>query len=131
MVMWVRMQEDSGRRRLLIVEDNNDTAQALKWGFEQLGYNVASAHDGPLALRVAAAFEPNVALVDISLPVMDGWELAKRLRIQHGGPLHLIALTGFDDDIHRTRSRDAGFAAHLVKPVDVDTIHRVVERLPD
>ena len=66
--------------RLLIVEDNDDTAQVLKWGLEQLGYAVAIAHNGPLALRVAESFSPQVALLDIGLPVMDGWELARRLR---------------------------------------------------
>jgi CheY-like chemotaxis protein len=124
------MQEVASRRRLLIVEDNDDTAHVLKWGLEQLGYQVAIAHNGPLALRLAEAFRPQVAVLDLGLPVMDGWELARRLRGQQAG-LHVIAVTGFAEDAARVRSAAAGFADHLLKPVDIDAIHAAVQRLPD
>lgn len=123
------MQEGVSLRRLLIVEDNDDTAHVLKWGLEQLGYQVEIAHNGPLALRVAQAFRPEVAVLDLGLPVMDGWELARRLRSQQPA-LQVIAVTGFGEDTARVRSADAGFAAHLLKPVDIDAIHAAVQRLP-
>jgi CheY-like chemotaxis protein len=123
------MQGVSERRRLLIVEDNDDTAHVLKWGLEQLGYDVAIAHNGPLALRVAKSFDPDIAVLDIGLPIMDGWELARRLRGQHE-KLHVIAVTGYVEDAARLRSEQAGFADHLLKPVDIDAIHRAVQRLP-
>lgn len=115
--------------RLLIVEDNDDTAQVLRWGLEQLGYAVEIAHNGPVALRLAQSFQPDVAVLDIGLPIMDGWELAKRLRTHRTG-LHVIAVTGYADDDHRQRSMDAGFSEHLTKPVDIDAIHAAVHRLP-
>lgn len=114
--------------RLLIVEDNDDTAHVLQWGLQQLGYEVAIAHNGPLALQVAHQFSPDVAVLDIGLPVMDGWELAKRLRGSRSG-LHVIAVTGYGDEDDRLRSSEAGFSAHLTKPVDIDAIHAVVQRL--
>jgi CheY-like chemotaxis protein len=123
------MQGVSERRRLLIVEDNDDTAHVLKWGLEQLGYDVAIAHNGPLALRVAKNFDPEIAVLDIGLPIMDGWELARRLRGQHEH-LQVIAVTGYAEDAARVRSEEAGFACHLLKPVDIDAIHRAVQRLP-
>jgi CheY-like chemotaxis protein len=115
-------------KRILIVEDNDETAHVLKWGLEKLGYAVAIAHNGPLALRVAESFEPEVAVLDIGLPVMDGWELARRLREQNE-ELHVIAVTGMNEDDARLRSESAGFSEHLVKPVNIDTIHAVVQRL--
>ena len=114
--------------RLLIVEDNDDTASVLRWGLEQLGYEVAIAHDGPVALQVAQTFSPDVAVLDLNLPVMDGWELAKRLRTRKSG-LHVIAVTGYGEDEARARSSQAGFSDHLTKPVDIDAIHAAVQRL--
>lgn len=124
------MQAPTRPRRLLIVEDNDDTAHVLKWGLEQLGYQVEIAHNGPLALRVAQKFSPDIAVLDIGLPVMDGWELARRLRTQRGGAMHVIAVTGFAEDADKLRSQDAGFSDHLVKPVNIDAIHAAVQRLP-
>jgi signal transduction histidine kinase len=121
------------RKRILLVEDNHDTAMALKSGLEQLGYQVALAHDGPVALTVARSFQPDVALIDIGLPVMDGWELARRLREMRvpSRELHFVAVTALDRDADKKRSADAGFADHLVKPFDLTKLERVVESLPD
>jgi CheY-like chemotaxis protein len=120
--------QGSAATRLLIVEDNDDTAHVLRWGLEQLGYEVAIAHNGPVALQVAQAFGPDVAVLDLNLPVMDGWELAKRLRSKNHG-LQVIAVTGNVEDEARARSTAAGFADHLIKPVDIDAIHAAVQRL--
>lgn len=124
------MQEGaSHRRRLLIVEDNDDTAHVLKWGLEQLGYEVQISHNGPLALRISKDFKPQVAVLDLGLPIMDGWELARRLRSQHP-EIQVIAVTGNGEDAARVRSAELGFADHLLKPVDIDAIHRSVLSLP-
>jgi signal transduction histidine kinase len=120
------------RRRLLLVEDNDDTAQALKNALEQLGYTVALAHNGPVALTIARSFNPDVVLMDIGLPVMDGWEVAKRLRelrgATHDAPV--VAVTAFDRDVDKQRSTEAGFADHLIKPIDLGKLQEVVESLP-
>ncbi len=119
------------RKRVLIVEDNDDTARALKNALETLGYEVALAHDGPVALTVARTFRPDVALLDIGLPVMDGYELANRLRAMNisAHQLHVVAVTAYGADTYRQKSADAGFADHLVKPVDLAKLERVVEDL--
>jgi signal transduction histidine kinase len=119
-------------KRVLIVEDNDDTARALKNALEVLGYEVALAHDGPVALTVARTFHPDVALLDIGLPVMDGYELANRLRAMNiaARQLHVVAVTAYGADSYRQKSAEAGFADHLVKPVDLAKLERVVEDLP-
>jgi signal transduction histidine kinase/ActR/RegA family two-component response regulator len=125
-------QAPASRRKLLLVEDNDDTARSLKNALEQLGYVVALAHNGPVALNVARTFDPDVVLMDIGLPVMDGWELAKRLRelrgVTHNAPV--VAVTAYDRDVDKQRSTEAGFAEHLVKPIDLRKLQEVVESLP-
>ena len=87
------------------------------------GYDTRVAHDGPTALRVAAEFTPDIALLDIGLPVMDGYELASHLREIPGlAGLRLVAVTGYGQESDRQRTREAGFHHHLVKPVDIDAI---------
>lgn len=119
-------------RRVLLIEDNDQAACALKVALEQLGYTVAIAHDGPVALYMASTFDPDVALVDIGLPVMDGWELAARLRerVSHHA-LHFLAVTARDRPADKDRSMASGFVEHLVKPIDVGSLHRAIERLPE
>ncbi|HEY5948353.1 MAG TPA: response regulator, partial [Kofleriaceae bacterium] len=122
----------ASRRRLLVVEDNDDSARALKNALEQLGYIVALAHNGPIALNVARTFDPDVVLMDIGLPVMDGWELAKRLRALRGATHNapVVAVTAYDREVDKQRSTEAGFAEHLVKPIDLGKLQEVVESLP-
>ncbi|NVB84808.1 MAG: response regulator [Kofleriaceae bacterium] len=117
------------RKRVLLVEDNDDTARALKNALEQLGYKVALAHDGPVALNVARTFEPDVVLLDIGLPVMDGWELARRLR-ERTSELHFVAVTARDQESDKQTSVAAGFAEHLIKPIDLGRLQNLVEGLP-
>jgi signal transduction histidine kinase len=117
------------RKRVLLVEDNDDTARALKNALEQLGYRVALAHNGPVALNVARTFEPDVVLLDIGLPVMDGWELARRLR-ERASDLHFVAVTARDQERDKQSSAAAGFAEHLVKPIDLGRLQNLVEGLP-
>jgi CheY-like chemotaxis protein len=95
------------------------------------GYQIHIAHDGPEALERASALELDAAVVDLGLPVMDGCEVALRLRERHGATLRLIALTGYGQPRDRERTQAAGFDAHLVKPVDPGELEAaLMERLP-
>ncbi|HEX7836797.1 MAG TPA: ATP-binding protein, partial [Kofleriaceae bacterium] len=116
--------------RILVVDDNEDAADLLAAALEAMGHTVRVAHDGPEALKVAAGFGPDVAVLDIGLPVMDGYELARRLRELPGlERLHLVAVTGYGQDADRRRSAEAGFAAHFVKPFDLGAIESLIKQL--
>jgi DNA-binding response OmpR family regulator/nitrogen-specific signal transduction histidine kinase len=123
--------EYASRKRILVVDDNDDAATMLKFAFEELGYVVEIANDGPSALRIAKSFRPDVALLDIGLPVMDGYELAGRLLEQRdpARALHLVAVTGYGQEADLRKSAKAGFEDHLVKPVDLRKLERVVKEL--
>ena len=112
-------------RRILIVEDDDATARALATALEDLGHTVALAHDGPVALVVARELQPELVLLDIGLPVLNGWDLAARLR-EVAQP-RMIAVTGFDGAEAVQRSGEAGIRAHLVKPVDLDQLVRAMD----
>ncbi len=110
-------------RRVLVVDDNVDAAHMLHELLAHLGHEAAVAHDGAAALAVAGAFQPDIAVLDIGLPVMDGYELARRLRAQRGASaLRLIAVTGYGQDADRMRAQAAGFDHHLIKPIAVDAL---------
>jgi len=105
--------------RVLVVDDNEDVAQIFSLALRRLGHTVRVAHDGPAALRIAEDFFPEVAFLDIGLPVMDGYGLARHLRQIPGlSGIRLVAVTGYGQDADRDRSHAAGFDVHLVKPVD-------------
>jgi CheY-like chemotaxis protein len=112
-------------QRFLIVDDNVDAATALGELLRVLGHQVEVAHDGLDALTVARRFRPDIALVDIGLPVMDGYELAGRLREEYP-ELRLIAVTGYGLERDRERSARAGFSDHLVKPIELATLARLL-----
>jgi CheY-like chemotaxis protein len=110
-------------RRIMVVDDNEDSAEMLAEVLTQKGYEARVAHDGAAALALAEQFQPTIALVDIGLPAMDGYELASHLRaLPIQGGLRLIALTGYGQPSDRQRTREAGFDHHLVKPVDLATL---------
>jgi signal transduction histidine kinase len=114
-------------KRVLVVDDNEDSADLLSEMLQWVGHEVAVAHDGPSALALIDRFAPEVAVLDIGLPVMDGYELGKRLHeLPRGAECRLIALSGYGQDRDRARSRAAGFEAHLVKPVDAQRLLRVI-----
>jgi signal transduction histidine kinase/CheY-like chemotaxis protein len=118
-------------RRVLVVDDNADSALALSEFIRLLGHSTAVAHDGPHALAIAREFKPTVALLDIGLPGMDGYELAKQLReAALKEPLSLIAITGYGQASDRAKSREAGFDQHVVKPVIPGHIAALLEELP-
>jgi CheY-like chemotaxis protein len=112
-------------RRVLVVDDNVTSAQSLAVVLKLEGHDVQVAHDGGLALEAVRSFRPDVVLLDIGLPGMDGYEVARRLRQEPGlaaGIALLVAVTGYAEDEARRRSREAGFDHHLVKPVDPDGV---------
>ena len=116
-----------GSRRVLVVDDNLDSAEMLSEMLGATGHEVAMAHDGGSALAVAEAFAPEIALLDIGLPVMDGYEVGRRLRDAPAtAACRLIALTGYGQDKDQARSRESGFEAHLVKPVDLDRLLKLI-----
>jgi signal transduction histidine kinase/CheY-like chemotaxis protein len=116
--------------KVLIVDDNVDAAEMLAHALGLNGHHTWIAHDGPDALRKAVAAQPAAAFLDIGLPVMDGYELATRLRETPGlERIRLVAVTGYGQESDRQRSAAAGFHHHLVKPVDLDDVNAVLEGL--
>jgi PAS domain S-box-containing protein len=110
-------------RRVLIVDDNQDAAESLALLLQLRGHDVRTALDGPGGLEAADAFGPEVVLLDIGLPGMDGYEVARQLRQRPAGrATMLVAVTGYGGDEDRRRSREAGFDHHLVKPTDPETV---------
>jgi DNA-binding response OmpR family regulator len=106
-------------RRILVVDDNQDAANSLATLLRLSGHETQTAHDGQQAIHAADTFMPDVVLLDIGLPKLNGYEAAKRLRNgSRGKDLVLIALTGWGQEDDRRKSAEAGFDAHLVKPVD-------------
>lgn len=116
-------------RKVLVVDDNADSADMLALLLRLGGHDARTAYDGESALEAAAAFAPEVAFLDIGLPDMSGHDLARRLRQQSDpGGLVLVAMTGFDDEEDRRRTREAGFDHHLVKPADPEAVAKVLKR---
>lgn len=123
-----------GVARILVVDDNEDAADLLAASLARKGYDTRVAHDGPSALRVAAEFLPDIGILDIGLPVMDGYELAAHIPAIPGlASIRLIAVTGYGQEADRRKARDAGFEHHFVKPVGLEEISAVVSGrgLPD
>jgi signal transduction histidine kinase/CheY-like chemotaxis protein len=122
---------EGARLRILVVDDNEDAGTLLADALRALGHDVRMAIDGPSALRIAREHRPELGFVDLGLPTMDGYELAKHLR---GEPwaldsrLHLVAVTGYGQDADKQRTRAHGFLDHLVKPVDIAGIVRSIRR---
>lgn len=118
--------------RVLVVDDNMDSAESLAMLLKVSGHDVRTAHDGEAALEAALDWRPEVVLLDIGLPGLDGFEVAKRMR-RHPALLDvvLVALTGYGQDADRQRSQDAGFDRHLVKPVVPAMVQSIVASLPE
>ena len=126
---YERRRSDRTRFRILVVDDHHDAGESLATLLRLLGHEVRVAYDGPAALEAARAFKPQVGLLDIGMPGMDGNELATHLRRDLGlDDAMLIALTGFARDQDQQRSTDAGFNAHLLKPVDIAALSGLLAR---
>ena len=117
------------RCRVLVVDDNRDIASGLAAVLKLLGCVTHVAHDGPSALAAVPSFDPDLALLDIGLPGMDGYALARHLRVHAGAAMRLVALTGYGQESDEQRSLEAGFDEHVVKPIEVDTLCDVLTRV--
>jgi signal transduction histidine kinase len=119
-------------RRVLVVDDNEDAAASLAEALVDLGHQVEVAHDGPAALAKLETFAPDIALLDIGLPLMDGYELARRIRHEPQlSKIRLVSITGYGQQSDRVRAREAGFDVHLVKPVELGDIERAIAGAPN
>ena len=120
----------NGSRRVLIVDDNVDSAESMAVLLRLYGHEVRLAHDGLTALEEARVFRPDVMFLDLSLPKMDGFEVARRLRPELAmRGMTLVAMTGYGQEEDRRRTREAGFHLHLVKPVDFDALEELLSSL--
>jgi PAS domain S-box-containing protein len=117
-------------QRILVVDDNRDAGDSLGMILEFLGADVRIARDGPEALEIFAAYDPSVVLLDIGMPGMDGYEVARTLRSRYPGRrTAIVALTGWGQDKDRALARAAGFDHHLVKPADLDALQALLASL--
>jgi CheY-like chemotaxis protein len=115
------------RRRVLVVDDNVDAADSLGHLLRMAGHDVCVAYDGTAALQSAAAQSPEVVILDIGLPGMSGYEVARRLRgLGNGRPARLVAVTGYGQESDRRRALDAGFDLHLTKPINPADLEAVL-----
>ncbi len=118
---------ETARKRVLVVDDNYDSAKSLSVMLGLVGHETHCAHDGMAAIEAAEAFRPDLILLDIGLPKLDGYEACRRIREQPWSQgMVIVALTGWSQDEDRRRSGEAGFDHHLVKPVDMDEIVRLL-----
>ena len=113
--------------RILVVDDYGDVGTMLSEVLRGKGHETEVAHDGPTALQIAERFRPDVAFLDIGLPGMNGYELARRLKELPGlGRIRLVAVTGYGPQTERQESEAAGFSDYLVKPVDFDALEKIL-----
>jgi signal transduction histidine kinase/PAS domain-containing protein len=114
-------------RRILVVDDNRDAADSLGMLLRMMGNEVHTAHDGLEAIGAAAAFQPDMVLLDLGLPKLNGYEAARRIRAQDGGTdMVLVAVTGWGQEDDRRRSKEAGFDHHMTKPVEFDALQKLL-----
>jgi DNA-binding response OmpR family regulator len=120
------MQQVSTPRRVVIVDDNEDAALSLAMVCGAWGHEVHTACGGREAIALCGEFSPEIAILDISMPGMNGYELARELRRKFGDEVVLIALTALSQLEDKGRARDAGFNHHMVKPAELDALHELI-----
>jgi two-component system, sensor histidine kinase len=126
-----RSSEPAARaQRVLLVEDNHDAREMQATLLRMLGHDVLEAATGLEGVDAAVRQAPDVVVMDIGLPDIDGYEAARRIRQQRGRAVRLIAVSGYGQPQDRARSREAGFDAHLVKPVDPAALNEVLQGAP-
>ena len=113
--------------RVLVVDDDPDTVASLRSLLKAWGYESWSALDGQAALDAAEVWPPDVVLLDLAMPGMSGYEVARQLRQSSPDRLFLVCLSGYGTEADRRRSREAGFDYHLLKPTDPKELHRLLE----
>lgn len=117
--------------KILVVDDNHDSALSLSMMLSIMGHETRTAHDGESAVATAEAFLPDVVLLDIGLPKLNGYEVAQRIRGQAWGEkMFLIAVTGWGQDEDRQRSTEVGLNVHMVKPVEPAALEKLLAGLP-
>ena len=115
--------------RILVVDDNKDAADGLGKLLRMLGHDVQTAYDGPEALAIAAKFHLDVAILDIGLPKLNGYQVAHRIKENQGKRVILIAVTGWGQENDRRRSKQAGFDHHLTKPIEFADLTKLLASL--
>ncbi len=116
--------------KVLVVDDTTDSADMLGFMVRMAGHEVAVVYDAYTAIDTARSWLPDVVFMDIGMPDVDGYELARRLRaLPELAQTHLVATTGFGADDDKQRGREAGFQEYLVKPIDVDQVEGLLERV--
>jgi signal transduction histidine kinase/ActR/RegA family two-component response regulator len=123
-------EKPSRQRRILLVDDNQDTVRSLARLLQLRGHEVATAFDGVAALKLAQEFQPDFLLLDLGLPGLDGYELARRLRAQGFVRTPIVAISGYAQEGDRIRSRQAGFNYHFAKPVDFEALAELIVEDP-
>jgi CheY-like chemotaxis protein len=120
------------RRRVLVVDDHADAARMFELLLQAEGHETRIVHDGPAALKAVEEFRPDFVFLDIGMPGMNGYEIARRLSVgENRKNLFLVALTGWGHPSDFEQSRQAGFDLHLVKPVDTASVRRLLEKPPE
>ena len=118
-------------RRVLVVDDNRDSVETLSMLLRIKGHDARIAESGEEAIKVADEYQPHVVVLDLSLPGMDGYEVAQRLRERpYGGHMLLVALTGWSGREVQARAAEAGFDFHLLKPIEWPELEQVLEAAP-
>jgi CheY-like chemotaxis protein len=119
------------RFKILVVDDNHDSALSLAMMLSIMGHDTRTAHDGESAVASAETFLPDVVLLDIGLPKLNGYEVAQRIREKSwGASMYLIAVTGWGQDEDRQRSSEVGLNLHMVKPVEPSALEKLLASLP-
>lgn len=118
----------SASTRVLVVDDNEDAADSLATLLDVMGYEVRVAYDGPEAIVAADAFHPEVGLLDIGLPRLSGYDIARHIRSTRGEDVLLVAITGWGQEEDRRRAREAGFDHHFTKPADLERLMAVISQ---
>lgn len=113
--------------QVLIADDNADAVDTLAAFIEMLGYEAKVVYDGAAAVEAATREQPEVVILDIGMPKLNGWEACKKIRAIQGKKVRIVALTGWGTDVDRKRSEEAGFDAHWVKPLDPGEIMNLLK----
>lgn len=123
----VSTSEKPHQYRILVVDDNESCAKIMMWALEGLGHNAVMALDGPSAIKLAIYFRPDIVLLDIGLPGMNGYEICRAMRKEPVLQKTIfMAQTGWGQKEHRERSKEAGFDYHLVKPVNIEALKNIL-----
>jgi len=114
--------------RVLVVDDSEDAADSLATLLGVMGYEVRTAYDGPEAITAADEFQPAVALLDIGLPQLSGYDIARHVRQRRGNEVLLVAITGWGQEGDKLKAREAGFDHHFTKPADFGVLLELIDR---